>query len=230
MTGIALDKISLHHAIMNHFLKHGHPPTSAALAAHFRVDREAVTSTLLALQEYHGVVLHPQEPEVWVAHPFSSAPTCFTVRQGERCWWGNCAWCSFGIAALLGGDGVLIESSLGADGRPVTVHVDDGRVREDLLVHFPVPMPRVWDNVIYADSLVLFFESDSQIDSWAKLHNIARGDSQPTQRVYELGATWYAHHLDKVWHKWTVEEAQAIFTKCGLTGQIWELPLSDERF
>src|SRR4030095_16588433 len=86
------------------------------------------------------------------------------------------------------------------------------------------------DNVIYADSLVLFFESESQIDSWAKRHNIARGDSQPAQRVYELGATWYAHHLDKNWHKWTLEEARAIFTKCGLAGPIWDLPHSDERF
>jgi hypothetical protein len=40
-------------------------------------------------------------------------------------------------------------------------------------------MTRVWDNVIYADSTVLFFESDAQIDSWAKRHSIARGDSQP---------------------------------------------------
>jgi hypothetical protein len=91
-------------------------------------------------------------------------------------------------------------------------------------------MTRVWDNVIYADSTVLLFESDAQIDSWAKRHRIARGDSQPIQRVYQLGDAWYGRHLDEHWHKWTLDEARAIFTKCGLSGPIWELPQSGERF
>src|SRR5262249_46998501 len=225
-----IDKISVHHRIMHHFLEHCYAPAIDTLAADFRVDREAIASNLLALQEYHGVVLHPNNSEVWVAHPFSAAPTCFAVRRGGRCWWGNCAWCSFGIAALLGGDGVTIESRLGADGRPVTVHVDHGRVRDDLLVHFPVAMTRVWDNVIYADSTVLFFESQEEIDRWARCHNIARGDSQPAQRVYQLGERWYGRHLDRDWHKWTLDEAREIFAGCGLSGPIWELPQSADRF
>jgi hypothetical protein len=225
-----LDKISLHYVIMRHLMEHCYAPSSDALATYFGVEREEVASAMFGLQEYHGMVLHPHCPEVWVIHPFSTAPTCFTVRHGERSWWANCAWCSLGIAALLGGDGVSIESNLGADSSPVTVQVDGGRVQEDLLVHFPVPMTRVWDNVIYADSTVLFFESDAQIYSWSKRHRIARGDSQPIQRVYQLGAAWYGHHLDEHWHKWTLEEARGIFAKCGLRGSIWELPHSSERF
>jgi hypothetical protein len=71
---------------------------------------------------------------------------------------------------------------------------------------------------------------DAQIDSWANRHNIARGDSQPIQRVFQLGAAWYGHHLDEDWHKWTLDEARAIFAKCCLSGPIWELPHSSERF
>ena len=41
------------------------------------------------LQEYHGVVLHPNKPEVWVIHPFSLAPTNFLVKSGKGIWWGN---------------------------------------------------------------------------------------------------------------------------------------------
>jgi len=227
----ALDKISLHHAIMHHFIQHCHAPSSDWLATYFGVAREQVASAMFALQEYHGVVLHPHCPEVWVAHPFSTGPTCFTVRHGERRWWGNCAWCSLGIAALLGGNDVFIDSYLGADSRPVTVYVDGGRVREDhLLVHFPTPMKRIWDNVIYGDSTVLLFESEAQIDSWTKRHGIPRGDSQPIQRVYQLGATWYGSHLAADWHKWTVDEARAIFVACGLSGPIWDLPHSSATF
>jgi len=91
----------------------------------------------------------------------------------------------------------------------VSVHVDGGRVREDLLVHFPVPMTHVWENVIYADSIVLLFETQAQIDAWTECHRIPRGDTQPIQRVYELGAMWYLHHLDQAWHKWSTAEARA---------------------
>ncbi len=66
----------------------------------------------------------------------------------------------------------------------MTVHIDDGLVRENPLVHFPIPMTNVWDNVIYSDSTVLFFDSDAQIDDWTRRRNIARGDTQPVQRVW----------------------------------------------
>jgi Alkylmercury lyase len=230
MASFPLDKISLHYVILRHLMEHCYAPTCDALEKFFGVQNQEIGSAMLALQEYHGVVLHPHCPEVWVIHPFSTAPTCFTVRYGERSWWAPCAWCSLGIAALLGGNGVSIESSLGADGAPVTVHVDGGCVQEDLLVHFPIPMTRIWDNVIYGDSTILFFESDNQIGAWAKRRHIGRGDSQPVQRVYELGAAWYGHHLDEHWHKWTLDEARAIFTGLGLKGPIWELPHSGERF
>src|SRR3954451_24697696 len=86
-----LDKISLHYVILRYFMEHCHAPTCDALATHFGAERDEIASALFALQEYHGVVLHPHCPEVWVIHPFSTGPTCFTVRQGERSWWGNWA-------------------------------------------------------------------------------------------------------------------------------------------
>lgn len=93
----------LHYAIIRHVLDRAHAPTRLALASELGVDPETVRQGLEALQANHGVVLHPHQPEVWVLHPFSSAPTPFAVRHAHRLWWGNCAWCSLGIAALLGG-------------------------------------------------------------------------------------------------------------------------------
>jgi len=230
MALLPLNNSSLHHVIARSLFDHGYAPTGQELASHFGVKEKKIAAALSELQDYHGVVLHPHCPEVWVIHPFSTAPTCFTVRFGERLWWGNCAWCSLGIAALLGANGIAIDTTSGAEGRPVTVHVDGGRVREDLLVHFPLPMTRAWGNVIHFDSLVLVFESEAQIDAWAKRHSIARGDAQPIQRVYDLAAAWYGRHLDLDWHKWTVAEAREIFKQVGLGGPIWDLPQSAERF
>lgn len=225
-----LDAASLHHAILRHLIDRGYAPTRLALAAHFGVDLEEMKQSLEALQDYHGVVLHPHEPEVWIAHPFSTAPTPFVVRQDDRVWWGNCAWCSLGIAALLGGDNVTIETTLGAEGRPVTVHLDDGRVREQLWVHFPIPMVHAWDNVIYTCSTMLIFDSETAIDLWSARHAIPRGDAQPIQRVYDFAAVWYGRHLDPEWRKWTTEEARSIFARFGFQGPIWQLPVTGERF
>jgi hypothetical protein len=145
-----------------------------------------MAGALSALQDMHGVVLHPHVPEVWIAHPFSTAPTPFTVRHGARVWWGNCAWCSLGVAALIGGNEVTIQTTLGAEGKPVTIHVDSGRVREELWVHFPIPMIHAWDNVVYTCSTMLVFDSESAINGWCARHALPRGDAQPIQRAYDF--------------------------------------------
>jgi hypothetical protein len=55
----------------------------------FRQPREAVVAGLRALQDYHGVVLHPTSCEIWVTHPFSAAPTNFWVQSAQGSWWAN---------------------------------------------------------------------------------------------------------------------------------------------
>ena len=74
-----MDTSSLHYAIIRHFLERQHAPLIDELAVEFRQPREAVVAGLRALQDYHGVVLHPTSSEIWVIHPFSSAPTNFWV-------------------------------------------------------------------------------------------------------------------------------------------------------
>ncbi len=73
-----LDNASLHYAIIKHFLDRQHAPSIDDLAVQFGQPREAVIAGLQALQEYHGVVLHPVSSQIWAIHPFSSAP-CSTM-------------------------------------------------------------------------------------------------------------------------------------------------------
>jgi hypothetical protein len=189
-----------------------------------------VESALYRLAENHGVVLHPGSARIWAAHPFSAAPTNFVVRSQEGRWWGNCAWCSLGIAALLDRD-VTITTTLGADGPQVDVHIVNGRLLEkQYLVHFPVPMRQAWDNVIYTCSTMLLFESEHAIYRWCSAHRISRGDVQPVEKIWQLSKVWYGNHLNPEWHKWTNEEARHIFEQFGLGGTIWHIPVSDTRF
>ena len=75
-------------------------------------------------------------------------------------------------------------------------------------------------------------ESDemTSVDDWCRRHAIPRGDVQPIQRVYDFARDWYGRHLDEDRRKWTTEEARQIFSRHGLTGPIWDVPMSAERF
>lgn len=220
----------LHATIARHFVEHGTAPTIAQLGAILVRDRAEILSALHALAVYHGVVLHPTTSEIWALHPFSAAPTAFWVESGGRGWWGNCAWCSLGIAALLGGD-VTITTRLGGEAESVRIEIRGGEVAPaDLCVHFPIPMVRSWDNVVYTCSTMLVFRSAEAVDAWCMRHAMPRGDVQPIATVWAFAQAWYGRHLDPAWTKWTTEEARTLFARFGLTGPIWALPESDERF
>lgn len=220
----------LHAGIARHFVDHGTAPTIAQLGAHFALDEATIRSALRALADYHGVVLHPTSGEIWAMHPFSAAPTAFWVESGGRGWWGNCAWCALGIVALLGAD-ATITTRLGGESMPAVLRVHGGIVSPtEYVVHFPIPMTRAWDNVTYTCSTMLVFDSEAAVDAWCVRHAITRGDVQPVSKVWAFAQAWYGRHLDPAWTKWTTEEARELFTRFGLTGPIWALPVSTERF
>lgn len=225
-----MDNSKLHHLILRHIIDDGYAPNVRALAHEAQLSESEMAEALQHLAEYHGVVLHPHEPEVWVIHPFSTAPTNFLVKNDKGEWWSNCAWCALGAAVLVGGD-VTIRSALGAVGKQVELHIHEGQLQETgYVIHFPVPMAKAWDNVIYTCSLMQLFEDEAQVDAWCQRHGISKGDVQPAQKVLEFSKAWYGKHLDKDWKKWTSAEAAQIFERMGFTGPIWEVNLSGERF
>lgn len=221
---------TLHAAIARHFIDHGTAPRISQLSARFALDEATVGAALRALADDHGVVLHPASGEIWAMHPFSAAPTLFWVESGGRGWWGNCAWCALGIMALLDADGT-ISTRLGGEATPVTLRIRDGVVEpSEYCVHFPIPMTQAWDNVTYTCSTMLVFASSADVDRWCHQHAIPRGDVQPLSNVWAFARAWYGRHLDPAWTKWTTAEARALFERFGLSGPIWELPASAERF
>ena len=227
---MALNHASLHHAIISGFLDREHPPTIAELAMGFGCDSSLVRTSLRALAEHHGAVLHPQSDEVWVAHPFSAAPTTCVVRAGTKRWWGNCIWCSLGIAHLAGGT-AQIETRLGALDDTVTIRLEHGEILDtDLVVHFPIPMRNAWDNVLYTCSVMLPFRSAAAVEAWCVSRGIPMGDVRPITHVWRFAIEWYGRHADADWRKWSVQEATEIFARHGLTGPTWTLTDAGERF
>lgn len=220
----------LHHIIIKHIIDKGIAPDIGALSFILNEKADVLKTALYDLQEQHGVVLHPMEPKIWVIHPFSLSPTNFFVRSANGMWWGNCAWCSLGIAALLNED-VTITTNFGAHDEQAVVHITKGAVQEkNLYVHFPIPMKKAWNNIIYTCSHMLLFQNEDEIDRWSKSHNIPKGDVQPITNIWEFSKIWYGNHLNPKWKKWTMEEAKDIFQQFNLTHTIWNLETSGSRF
>ena len=221
---------TLHHFILAHIIEQGHAPSMDEMVQHFSKSDEEVVKGLNELQEYHGAVLHPNTPKVWVIHPFSLAPTNFVVKSARGMWWGNCAWCSLGVAALLKED-LTITTTLGAYDEQVVISIVNGEIQQkDLYIHFPIPMKNAWDNVIYTCSTMLVFENEAQVDAWCQRHDIPKGDIQPIDNIWQFSKKWYGKHLDPNWSKWTMQEAKALFAEFTLTGHIWDLEENEGRF
>ncbi|KAL6815451.1 Alkylmercury lyase domain-containing protein [Trichoderma sp. SZMC 28013] len=226
-----MDHSSLHEFIISSFLKTQRAPTVNDIATRFESDVATTRQGLQALAEYHGVVLHPKSDEVWVCHPFSATPTTCIVSSGDRKWWGNCAWCSFGVMHLAGGTSTFTTRT-GAIGDEVTITARDGQLvdTEDFVIHFPVPMTKVWDNVIYTCSVQLLFRNEAEVEEWCATRGIAKGDVRPIKQVWDFAREWYGRHADANWRKWTVRDAIEIFGRHKLTGPTWDIGDEAGRF
>lgn len=220
----------MHFSILKYIIDKSFAPNIETLCELLNTDEADIEKGLYALQDCHGVVLHPKEPKIWVIHPFSLAPTNFLVKSARGQWWGNCAWCSLGVAALLKED-LTITTNLGAHDEQVVIHIIKGELQEkNLCVHFPVPMTKAWDNVIYTCSNMLVFKNEDQINEWVGMHDISKGDVQPIDNVWNFSKKWYGNHLSPEWEKWTMQEAKDIFVQFNLMGKIWNIETSDARF
>lgn len=221
---------SLHYSIIKAIIDNGFAPSVADLVDMHQSNSEEIVMGLYDLQEYHGVVLHPNETKIWVIHPFSLAPTNFYVQSNKGEWWGNCAWCSLGVAALLQED-VKITTTIGAETKQIEINIINGIVQEkNYYIHFPIPMKNAWDNVIYTCSTMLVFENEKQVDKWTQKHNIPKGDLQPIEKIWNFSKRWYGNHLNPQWTKWTIKEAKQMFKEFELIDNIWKLQDSGERF
>ncbi|CAF4193755.1 unnamed protein product, partial [Rotaria sordida] len=52
------------------------------------------------------------------------SPTNFWVESAKGQWWGNCAWCSLGIAAIINED-VTITTTLGGESKQIKFAIKD---------------------------------------------------------------------------------------------------------
>jgi hypothetical protein len=210
--------------LINRFIfDKGFAPDVNQLSALSKTTIFEVENGLKALADNHALVLHPNSLEIWIAHPFALFPTLFWVRTEEKQWWGNCAWCSFGIASLTT-ENTRIYTKLEGEEHPLTIHIRTSRVVEnDYVAHFPVPASKFWDNVIYTCANILIFKKEKDIDEWCLRHNKPKGQVIPLDQLWELSKLWYGNYILPSFKRKSKETAEQMFETVGLKGDFWKL-------
>ena len=205
------------------FADGGHPPTPGELAHATGMPLEEIGASLRRLAAGRALILGPNADRVAVAPPFSAVPTPFWVETAKGAWWGNCAWESLGVAALLETD-ATIRTSSGAAGAPMEVRVKRGRVEPgDLVVHVAMPAARWWDDVGYTCATILYFRDAREIGAWCASHGVARGETMTAEQCWRLAQRWFGGRFDPAWRRLTPEAAQSSLREVGLTGPFWNL-------
>ena len=122
-------------------------PTAAETAAALSVPVGDVEAAYRVLAERRMLVLRPGTLAVWMAMPFSNVQTAFTVISGGRAYYANCAWDTFGVAALLDADARIFTTCPDCGGA-LERKVAHGAVCDKRgVVHFALPPRRWWDDV-----------------------------------------------------------------------------------
>ncbi len=70
---------------------------------------------------------------------------------------------------------------------------------------------------------MLAFRSEAHVDRWLEQRRLERGGSCSLEQLWQLAVAWYGDRLAPDWRRRTPEEAEAVFTGVGLTGDFWRL-------
>ena len=69
---------------------------------------------------------------------------------------------------------------------------------------------------------MLFFRDEEHIDRWCSLWGKTRGAVLNLDTAWRLADAWYRVPRNRPdWRRYSAEEAAAIFSRLGLTGDFW---------
>lgn len=126
----------------------GHAPTCAEIAQHFGTTSDAVRARLAALRIGKTILVDPRSGELWMAGPFSAAPSAYRLSDGTTTWYANCAWDMFGVAVLVGRPLIAETACPDCDGPMVVAcHPDRPPVSGSAVIHFLLPARRWYDDI-----------------------------------------------------------------------------------
>lgn len=139
----------IRHFVYQHFADTTLPPSAADTAAHFNISTEEAGKYYRELHNRHALFLDLETLTIRMANPFSGIPTDFKVHANGKTYYANCAWDMLGIPVVLQSDAV-IEAVCTESNDLVQLEIKNGQITNyDLLIHFPLPFARWYDNLTF---------------------------------------------------------------------------------
>jgi len=122
-------------------------PSAADVARAFAIETADAEDAFRALADARMLVLRPGTTTIWMAMPFSTLQTPFTVVSDGRSYYANCAWDAFGVAAVLRADARVFTTCADCGGA-LERKISGGALTETRgVVHFALPVRRWWDDI-----------------------------------------------------------------------------------
>jgi hypothetical protein len=224
MTTPSLDAEALRVVIYQRFAAAGAAGSPAGLAAVTGHPEAAVRGGLRELAAQRHLVLDGDD-RIVMAHPFAAVPLGFSVMGRRTLWWGGCAWDSFALPHLLPDEPeVLVATRCPACGRPHAWAVSrSGPPPGDQVAHFPVPVARMWDDVVRTCGGQRLFCSPDCVAAWLTAAGQAEGYVMDLATLWRFASGWYEGRLDYGYTRRDPATAAAYFRAAGLRGAFWGL-------
>jgi hypothetical protein len=198
--------------------------TPADVAGAFGLTGQAARDALRALHDAHLLVLGPGGEQIVMAHPWAAVPLGFVVSSSTQKWWGGCAWDSFAIPVLAGETCLVATHCLGC-GQPIALDVapdrGPGLGGGQLVAHLPVPVLRMWDDVVATCNSQRLFCHPGHLADWLARTGTERGAVLGLDQLWDLATGWYAGRLTAGYRRRTPGEAAEFFASINLTGEFW---------
>ena len=140
------------HFVYSYIADTTRPPSVDKTAAHFGISAEEASELYKELHNRHALFLELGKMAIRMANPFSGIPTDFKVHANGKTYFANCAWDMLGIPAALHCDAV-IDAVCTESNDTVRLEIKNGQITNhqftDLLIHFPLPFSRWYDDLIF---------------------------------------------------------------------------------
>ena len=70
---------------------------------------------------------------------------------------------------------------------------------------------------------MLLFRDEAHIERWRTQWGQPRGGTLTIAQAWELAHSWYGAKMSPDWRRATLDEAEALLARIGLTGEFWGL-------
>lgn len=222
--GTPPDLEELRLTVYRSFAADGRAGTPGELAAATGHPEPEVRAGLRELARQRHLVLGPGDSIV-MAHPFSAVPLGFSVMGQRTLWWGGCAWDAFALPHLLPGEGeVLVATRCPACARPHALSVGATAAPPgEQVAHFPVPVARMWDDVVATCAGQRLFCSPGCLDAHLAAAGGPRGYVMDLATLWRFASRWYEGRLEYGYQRRDPVTAAAYFREAGLGGPFWGL-------